>query len=88
MPTKLEILRSLDSVVCPACGLVKKRRHTLCKDCFALLPRRTQCQLYEPMGPVYFDAVSEAMLNLGKAQFWITTPVPGCLHAVSARSAT
>ena len=83
MPDRRQLLLSLQSEVCPACGGPKQRRHTLCRPDFHKLPRRLQCALYDLMGRGYEDAVSEALLNLNATEFIL----PDSASAPSANSA-
>lgn len=68
-PSDLDLVRSLRSTVCPACGGPKQPRQTFCRqDYFALSKHRRQ-SLYDPLGSGYAEAVVAAMGLLGRDEF-------------------
>lgn len=63
--TDHELLVSLQSPLCPACGGKKKPAQTLCGDCYHALPRHRQQRLYDRLGQGYAEAVHAALYDLG-----------------------
>ncbi len=59
-----DLIRSLRSGICPACGAGKKRRNTFCGDCYYKLDRPLQAALYKPVGGGYETAVNTALRKL------------------------
>jgi hypothetical protein len=65
--TTRELIDSLCSNLCPACGRGKVARKTLCGHCYHALPRGLQKALYNRLGEGYSEAVDEALHQLGVA---------------------
>jgi len=65
VPTTRDLLRSLQSNLCPICGKLKIPRQTLCRPCYSRLGSRTKRALYARVGDGYEEAVHEAMIALG-----------------------
>jgi predicted amidophosphoribosyltransferase len=65
MPTPLELVRSLNSTLCPSCGRAKKASKTLCGGCYFTLPQDLRDALYCRLGEGYEEAVDAALLRLG-----------------------
>ncbi|HWC91353.1 MAG TPA: hypothetical protein VG433_16905 [Pirellulales bacterium] len=77
METKFEqhdLLASLASVQCPACGGLKAKSNSLCRPCYYKLPNVMRNALYRRMGEGYEPAMKDALARLG-----VTEPhFPGC----------
>lgn len=67
--TDRQLIDSLCSNLCPACGRGKNARMTLCGGCYHGLPRELQKALYNRLGEGYSEAVDQALRMLG-----VTTP--------------
>lgn len=57
-------LESLRSTLCPACGLGKAPRRSLCIPCFVALPARIKERLYLKLGKGYEPALRDALNEL------------------------
>jgi hypothetical protein len=68
-PSDHELVRSLASTKCPACGGVKKRSHTFCSRDYYRLAGPKRNALYNPLGHGYAEAVAAAMTTLGATTF-------------------
>lgn len=71
--TPVNLVRSLRSCVCPACGGPKGRRKTFCLDCFNQLSPDNQRQLYQGLEQGYETAVLRALRVLGVTRFILPT---------------
>lgn len=60
MPSTRDLLRSLMSTICPACGNVKATRQTLCRKDYYALPPQTRKALYQRVGEGYEEAIAQA----------------------------
>lgn len=60
MTTK-ELIESLRSNTCPACGGGKRPRASLCYGCFTALPKSMRARLYDLVGHGYEQAVGAAL---------------------------
>lgn len=69
LPDKYQLVRSLHSMVCPACGRRKKYGHTLCGRDYRALPPLMRTALYLRIGAGYERAITEAMDRLGATTF-------------------
>lgn len=69
MPTTRELIDSLRSKTCPACGGPKGERKTVCRGCFGKLDSSARDALYRPLGDGYAEAVDRAMRLLGADRF-------------------
>lgn len=69
LPTKQELLDSLYSKTCPACGQRKREQQTFCGDCYHELPKRQQLALYRKFGRGYEQAVTDALNELDAEEF-------------------
>lgn len=67
--TDRELVTSLSSDVCPACGATKVAGQTLCRREYRKLARDEQLALYDRLGNGYREAVLAAMATLGKTEF-------------------
>jgi DnaJ-class molecular chaperone len=67
--TTEQMVDSLYSRVCPACGGQKGDQKTLCFECYGHLRRPKQEALYRRVGSGYEAAVREAMGALGAEQW-------------------
>lgn len=63
--TEEELIASLQSEICPACGRSKMFGQTLCRKQYNLLPREMQRALYQRLGEGYAEAVDAALSHLG-----------------------
>lgn len=72
--TKRQLIDSLYSRTCPACGSRKGEHRTLCYGCFSQLPGALKGRLYARVGQGYEEAVKDAMTALGAPKF--REPVP------------
>lgn len=69
-----DLVRSLASEVCPACGQQKEVRKTFCFTDYRRLPKAMREGVYQKLGHGYFEAVIEAMQYLGKGEFILPEP--------------
>ena len=60
-----DLIESLRSHRCPACGRGKRPKQTLCGHDYASLPRVAKQALYQTLGRGYEHAFSNAMNLLG-----------------------
>lgn len=67
--TTLDLLASLRSETCPACGSHKQSRHTLCGTCYRELPQPKRQALYDVVGQGYEQAVEAALIHLSAPVF-------------------
>lgn len=65
VPSSRQLLASLGSQICPACGSGKRVRQTLCYPCFRAISPGTKRHLYLPLGSGYEEAVFVAFRELG-----------------------
>ena len=63
--TPVNLLKSLSSPVCPACGHPKGRHKSLCFDCYSFLSPDRQHALYKRIDHGYDRAMLEALKLLG-----------------------
>lgn len=63
--TTSDLVRSLLSCTCPACGFPKTGRKTLCKSCYFALPQPMRNALYQGVRDGYEEAVFAALERLG-----------------------
>jgi uncharacterized paraquat-inducible protein A len=68
---RLEILRSLQSTKCEACGSSKKAMKSHCSRCYFKLPKRLQRNLYLGFGVGYEEAFEISLTFLA-----LTLPDP------------
>lgn len=68
-PNRQDLLASLMSTVCPACGQEKHVRNTLCRKHYYSLPGDMRKALYHRLGAGYEEAVAAALEFLGADQF-------------------
>lgn len=73
-----QLLLSLASAICPACGKTKRAKQTLCQPCFHRLPGAERARLYDGLGAGYERAVAIALEMLGARQ--LILPKPTCIH--------
>jgi hypothetical protein len=66
--TSAKLVKSLQSVTCPACGGAKVRRQTLCRRDYFRLPQSMRKALYNLLGKGYREAVAEALAFLDVTQ--------------------
>jgi hypothetical protein len=59
--TNKQLLESLKSNVCLACGQTKRAKQTLCGHCFFCLPVQERAALYDLLGSGYAEAVDDAL---------------------------
>lgn len=64
-----DLIRSLSSLRCPACGGPKERAHTLCGRDYFRLPGQARRDLYRRVGEGYREAVLAAFGLLKKTEF-------------------
>jgi hypothetical protein len=69
MPNTRDLLASLSSTVCPACGQLKGSRMTLCRQHYYALPNPMRKALYNRVGEGYEEALAAALDYLGADQF-------------------
>lgn len=62
-----DLVRSLRSTVCPACGGAKSSGMTLCQSDYYRLPAHARKRLYRRVGEGYESAFHAAMAELGVA---------------------
>ena len=67
----LSLVTSFRSTLCPACGGVKRSRHTLCLHNFRKLPGALRSALYAPLGEGYRESVIEAFQFLQVETFQV-----------------
>jgi hypothetical protein len=65
LPPAQDLIRSLMSITCPACGGPKRPRQTLCPHDYARLTVLQRRALYKRVGEGYEDALVDAMRKLG-----------------------
>jgi hypothetical protein len=65
---RLEILDSLGSTTCEACGGKKSRGKSHCRDCYFLLPPRLRNALYRRFGEGYEEAYEESLKFLNDVE--------------------
>jgi DnaJ-class molecular chaperone len=63
--TTEQMVESLYSRTCPACGGRKGEQKTFCFECYERLRREKQSALYRRVGAGYESAVRDAMTALG-----------------------
>jgi len=63
------LLRSLASATCPACGHAKEYHKSLCLDCYRYLSPDRQHALYQRIDHGYDRAMLEALKVLGAKRF-------------------
>jgi tRNA(Ile2) C34 agmatinyltransferase TiaS len=68
-PPTEDLIASLRSTICPACGGAKKVKQTFCQYCYFDLPNAIRAHLYRLIGRGYEEALAEAMQHLTKTQF-------------------
>lgn len=71
------LVRSLRSIRCPACGAMKKKRQTFCGDCYFKLPAQAQRDLYRGLEDGYESYVLRALRTLGVTRFILPDDAPG-----------
>jgi len=84
-----DLIHSLASGRCPACGKGKQPRNTFCAGCYYKLPARMRPTLYRRLGNGYEESVAQAMQILKRSEFLMpqvppSSPgpsVPGSLFA-------
>lgn len=59
-----DLVTSLRSNLCPACGGKKKPRNTLCGGCYFILAPSQRAALYHRVGEGYEEAFADAMKHL------------------------
>jgi hypothetical protein len=79
--THPQLITSLRSEICPACGDLKKRRQTLCRPCYRRLPPKLRADLYDPLGGGYEEAVTAAMAALRATEFKLAASDGSRRHA-------
>ena len=62
--SKIEIIKSLGSEICPMCSRKKVYKRSFCMDCFRKLSPRMQERLYLPFGKGYCSAFRDALRQL------------------------
>ncbi|HSZ58655.1 MAG TPA: hypothetical protein VK797_23505 [Tepidisphaeraceae bacterium] len=72
--TDADLVTSLASEVCPACGSPKFSRKTFCLSDYRRLPKAMRNAVYQKLGHGYFEAVMEAMQYLGREEFVLPDP--------------
>ena len=66
-----QLIESLGSTVCPACGGPKNRGHTFCSRDYFTLTKQGRTALYQRVGDGYEEAFSAALKKLGVDRpFW------------------
>jgi tRNA(Ile2) C34 agmatinyltransferase TiaS len=68
-----DLVRSLQSPVCPFCGGSKKRAQTACRSCYFSLPKDLRFALYDRMGSGYEAAFERARAALGVERLYLPT---------------
>lgn len=72
-----DLLRSLQSGICPICGKFKEHRHSLCADCFLALSQTARRRLYDRIGAGYEHAIAQAAQELGVIELTLPiSPIP------------
>ncbi len=74
--TATDLVRSLVSTVCPACGDQKRIRNSICRACWDQLPRKAQARLYDQLGEGYEEAIENAFKLLERQRFQLPEPEP------------
>lgn len=64
-----ELILSLNSGLCPACGGQKERHHSLCSGCYFRVPNDKRHALYRRIGRGYEAAFAAAMSEMKAEQF-------------------
>lgn len=67
--TKRQMIDSLYSRTCPACGDRKGEQKTFCYSCYGSLPARLKSSLYARVGSGYEPAVIQSMQALKADKF-------------------
>ncbi|HWP39813.1 MAG TPA: hypothetical protein VNL70_02720 [Tepidisphaeraceae bacterium] len=67
--TAVNLLRSLRSEVCPACGQAKSARQSLCPSCLRRVPARLKGELRRRIGEGYDSAMLRALRHLKAPRF-------------------
>jgi hypothetical protein len=67
--TVLNLVKSLRSNTCPACGRWKKEDNTLCVECYRKLPKELQGRLYRKIEQGYDREVFAAFRFLNRHEF-------------------
>lgn len=65
----MELLESLGSTICPACGNEKNRKQTLCYKDYSRLTKEEKQNLYNLVRGGYKEAVVAAFVHLKKTEF-------------------
>lgn len=71
-----EVIDSLHSRTCPACGGFKRPRNSLCYAEYMKLPAPIRRDLYKVFGAGYEEALAAAFKHLGKTDFIMPPPKP------------
>jgi hypothetical protein len=66
-PTQRDLIASLGSTCCPACGRAKKRAMSFCSNCYYSLSSTLRKRLYARIGSGYEGAFASALEVLGKS---------------------
>ena len=69
-PTRQQLLDSLQSAICPACGKFKLRRQSYCLNDYRSLSKQSKIAIYGRIGHGYEEAFIKALEELG-----VGTPV-------------
>lgn len=80
------LIDSLRSRTCPACGVRKASRQTVCRGCWRRLPGHIAKTLYAPLGQGYEQAVHTAITWLGATEFRMEEPEPLEVSDLQARA--
>lgn len=80
-----EILQSLGSNVCGACGSGKSPRMSHCRNCYYSLPREMRSALYKPFGKGYEEAYEASLEYLSEHPAAPARPAPRNLAREQAR---
>lgn len=75
--TDRDLVESLRSTVCPACGRTKKTRQTLCLSDYRRLPHGQRVALYDLLGDGYREAIGAAFVTLKVSEFRTPEPKEG-----------
>lgn len=82
MPDKRQLILSLNSQICPACGKNKKRGQTFCGGDYHALPVAFRKALYNRIGWGYEQAFDDALLSLDVTDpHWPADPIPPSFDA-------
>ncbi|HEX8342369.1 MAG TPA: hypothetical protein VF624_15810 [Tepidisphaeraceae bacterium] len=81
-----DLVTSLHSCVCPACGGPKRQRHTFCGRDYFRLPEAMRLQLYHRVGSRYEQLVGAAMDKLGASTFRLSAAVPKPVTCATTQS--